>query len=434
MTTRPESTDTDARTSRLRELIRGVYQRQNPSKLNDLDVLFKKYLGSEVNLYKALCLKYRLQPDALAVEGSTTASAPAVLGDASRGSPSSGQGSVGVLLLLRWPSNTPRHMAPDVLQQAWEVPPKDKQEQTVYALLPEGTSRSDWDATQAAASVVVHLLVLSNVPRVLDAALSAACANGPLLCRYQEGSPRSAATWARLEAPQLPADRPATVGDLQDAGAFGVLEALRSCAQTLRATCIGEAHKSMRKRLNNVRKDAERALASAHDPASCSSGLATSVGAARLLSQYVSTDETLGPFAAVLRRGGAEQQPPMLRPGFGDAEMPTARALHLLLGHWVHRAMSALQRGPVSYPRRGHLCPRTSAKQACTRTRGGGVYALHCTAPRRTALHCIAQHCTALHSAALQCTALHCAALQALKLPWRQHGRPSGPAAISSSR
>ena len=215
MTTRPESTDTDARTSRLRELIRGVYQRQNPSKLNDLDGLFKKYLGSEVNLYKAICLKYSLQPDALAVEGSTTASAPAVLGDASRGSPSSGQGSVGVLLLLRWPSDTPRHMAPDVLQPAWAVP--DAREQTVYALLPEGTSRSEKEATQAAASMAVHLLALSNVPRDLDEALSAACADGPLLCRYQAGSrptgprdfPRSAATWARLEAPQLPAHRPA---------------------------------------------------------------------------------------------------------------------------------------------------------------------------------------------------------------------------------
>jgi len=46
----------------LRELIRGVYVRQNPSKLGDLDKLFQKYAGGERELYLSVCRKYGEEP------------------------------------------------------------------------------------------------------------------------------------------------------------------------------------------------------------------------------------------------------------------------------------------------------------------------------------------------------------------------------------
>lgn len=43
---------------RLKELIYGVYERKNPEKLSDLDVLFQKYAGKEMIMYQFICKKY----------------------------------------------------------------------------------------------------------------------------------------------------------------------------------------------------------------------------------------------------------------------------------------------------------------------------------------------------------------------------------------
>ena len=43
---------------RLRELIRGVYQRHNPAKLGDVESLLQKYRGMEAELYTKVCEKY----------------------------------------------------------------------------------------------------------------------------------------------------------------------------------------------------------------------------------------------------------------------------------------------------------------------------------------------------------------------------------------
>lgn len=44
--------------SRLRALIRGVYSRRNPAKLEGLDALLDKYSGSEADVYEHVCQKY----------------------------------------------------------------------------------------------------------------------------------------------------------------------------------------------------------------------------------------------------------------------------------------------------------------------------------------------------------------------------------------
>jgi len=54
---------TDAETVQLKALIRDVYQRRNPSKLGELDALFKKYAGSEGDVYSHVCKKYGETPN-----------------------------------------------------------------------------------------------------------------------------------------------------------------------------------------------------------------------------------------------------------------------------------------------------------------------------------------------------------------------------------
>jgi len=54
---------TDAETMQLKALIRDVYQRRNPSKIGDLDALFKKYAGSEGDVYSHVCKKYGETPN-----------------------------------------------------------------------------------------------------------------------------------------------------------------------------------------------------------------------------------------------------------------------------------------------------------------------------------------------------------------------------------
>jgi tetratricopeptide (TPR) repeat protein len=49
-------------TDRLREIIRGVYERKNPEKLADLDKFFEKYAGKEMTMYRFICNKYGEKP------------------------------------------------------------------------------------------------------------------------------------------------------------------------------------------------------------------------------------------------------------------------------------------------------------------------------------------------------------------------------------
>eukprot|EP00929_Paragymnodinium_shiwhaense_P103972 TRINITY_DN6789_c0_g1_i1.p1 TRINITY_DN6789_c0_g1~~TRINITY_DN6789_c0_g1_i1.p1 ORF type:complete len:656 (-),score=207.57 TRINITY_DN6789_c0_g1_i1:7-1974(-) len=55
----PASTNAPAsKAAQIRELIRGVYQRRNPTKLSELDTLLSKYAGAEADVYARICEKY----------------------------------------------------------------------------------------------------------------------------------------------------------------------------------------------------------------------------------------------------------------------------------------------------------------------------------------------------------------------------------------
>mmetsp|Transcript_54590 Transcript_54590/g.90353 ORF Transcript_54590/g.90353 Transcript_54590/m.90353 type:complete len:436 (+) Transcript_54590:17-1324(+) len=51
-----------ASAEQLRALVRGVYERRNPAKLSELEGLFKKYAGSEMEVYTHVCQKYGETP------------------------------------------------------------------------------------------------------------------------------------------------------------------------------------------------------------------------------------------------------------------------------------------------------------------------------------------------------------------------------------
>lgn len=55
----------NAETEKVKELIRGVYQRKKPSKLGELDALFEKHRGHEKGIYEHVCRKYGETPISL---------------------------------------------------------------------------------------------------------------------------------------------------------------------------------------------------------------------------------------------------------------------------------------------------------------------------------------------------------------------------------
>lgn len=54
--------------ARFSELIRGVYKRHNPAKLNEVESLLEKYRGMEAELYNRVCEKYGEQPEDVDVQ------------------------------------------------------------------------------------------------------------------------------------------------------------------------------------------------------------------------------------------------------------------------------------------------------------------------------------------------------------------------------
>jgi len=56
--------------SRYKALIKSIYKDKNPSKLDDVDALLKKYDGREHDLFRQVCEKYKVNPDELILGGS----------------------------------------------------------------------------------------------------------------------------------------------------------------------------------------------------------------------------------------------------------------------------------------------------------------------------------------------------------------------------
>mmetsp|Transcript_89636 Transcript_89636/g.141508 ORF Transcript_89636/g.141508 Transcript_89636/m.141508 type:complete len:764 (-) Transcript_89636:102-2393(-) len=60
--TKKASEEKETEASQLRALIRGVYQRRNPTKLAEFETLMKKYAGTEAEVYAHVCQKYGETP------------------------------------------------------------------------------------------------------------------------------------------------------------------------------------------------------------------------------------------------------------------------------------------------------------------------------------------------------------------------------------
>lgn len=58
-----EESAEDSQTARLKELIRAVYKRRNPSKLVEVNSLLLKYVGHELEMYHRICEKYSEEPE-----------------------------------------------------------------------------------------------------------------------------------------------------------------------------------------------------------------------------------------------------------------------------------------------------------------------------------------------------------------------------------
>ena len=113
--------------------------------------------------------------------------------------------------------------------------------------------------------------------------------------------------------------------------------------------------------MNNVLREATRALAVAGAEAPPTCTLQNPIGAARLMSEVMkaqaSTEDGPVVFAKVLRNCEVIEQPPKLRPGFSGGEQGTLEVLRLMLQHWDQQAVSGLQLSPVLLPRRRFCRP-----------------------------------------------------------------------------
>ena len=50
-------------TARIKALVKGVYSRKNPAKLDEVDDLLTKYAGAELEMYERVCNKYGERPE-----------------------------------------------------------------------------------------------------------------------------------------------------------------------------------------------------------------------------------------------------------------------------------------------------------------------------------------------------------------------------------
>ena len=143
----------------------------------------------------------------------------------------------GVLVLMRWPPVTARRWAPQSVQRAWELP--GITEHTVYALLPGGAIRAEVHAKLSSASTAIHLLSLPTLPSELYDLIERLFNWGPVLCRWQNNRPASAAAWTKADLPELSRDGLLPLASLQDVRAVSLLDAVRSSVEKLQRHCGG---------------------------------------------------------------------------------------------------------------------------------------------------------------------------------------------------
>jgi hypothetical protein len=145
-------------------------------------------------------------------------------------------------------------------------------------------------------------------------------------------------------------------------------------ALMLRSEYTGNPHKSMKRVVNTLIEGVETALKAARETGILRNNLTRVIG-------------TCGPIAEVLgalveEEGNAAERPtiqtftkfltstvklpatPWLKPGLGNPTSNTATALHMLLTYVDYKAMDALKRGRVVYPRLGRLRNKIGEDQA----------------------------------------------------------------------
>jgi len=182
----------------------------------------------------------------------------------------------------------------------------------------------------------------------------------------------SSATLVYVEAPL--ALNGNDLGALEDARAVGILKGLQEGAKALRDVYTGDAHKSLKRRLNFVQKNIDLALHTAERGAA-GSGLNRAIGTVRTMAAMAAAFGSGGEgdisniesFAEFLQSREVLAQAPFLRPGFGNPTMRTTTALSTLVRHVDLRALEELREGTVTYPRLGRVRPRGASGKGPSR-------------------------------------------------------------------
>ena len=250
-----------------------------------------------------------------------------------------------VLVLLRWPKDTPRESAPACacLARLWNDWRCD--EIALTAWLPNGTAGAV-DAEAASGSMAIMLWEFNaGVDESESRELEAFFGGGPQLCRYETvhgistSRPCSSATLVYVDE-ALTVHDGEDLGALQDARAIEILRGLEAGGEALRDLFAGDGSKQDRRRLNSVLRNVRLALHAA-EQGGAGSVLNRPIGTMRTLASMARAFgiggegdmSNIGSFADFLQSGEALSQAPYLRPGFGDPMMRTATALRALVHH-----------------------------------------------------------------------------------------------------
>ena len=198
-------------------------------------------------------------------------------------------------VLLRWPPDTPRNEAPQVVRRAFALPGTTLH--TVYAVLPGGMLQPDREALKASGSVAICIAAVPDLQPELQGTLQGdiveAFGGGALLCRFDDKDvARSSVAWTTSNEVTFPADHHATLADLQQFDYVPLLEAILACAMRLRKDA---GSKQQRRRLNGVLEALRKSIRVAKGRY-----LSADVGAACFLSQFLAKRAEAGKLSSEL--------------------------------------------------------------------------------------------------------------------------------------
>ena len=221
----------------------------------------------------------------------------------------------GVLLITRWPPDTSREFAPDVVRQMW---PRDSEtSMEVLSLRPEGSWKNERLEMPSNSTSVLLLHSDRLTPDAFEA-LQRQLGSEPVLCRYDFGAtprskqdpPRSViAFMPEASLPDLQCAKPYTLASLQDAGELAILQRMHECLVVWRERMTGAKLKKYRHAANTAVDETKNAIHWIKNSGEKRNALGRVAGATRAVDDFFSRMDPSGCGTSVCLEAGQLAKP-----------------------------------------------------------------------------------------------------------------------------